>query len=201
MSVLSREQIIELGLVDGASPDQFQPNGVDLTLGSIDRFDAIYGRGGINSVGKVLPRIWESRPNDGYNTFILQQGAYLVRYGETLNLPKDVCAFVYPRSTLMRCGAMIHTAVWDAGYTGRGQGLLVVHHPQGIYLERGIPIAQVVFHRLEQQTTTGYDGSYQGEGLDPSIPDRNSQKYMDRQYHRCLEPKVVSAASVVDLVD
>lgn len=60
----------------------------------------------------------------------------------------------------------LHTAVWDAGYHGKGQSLLTVHNVQGIFLERYVRIGQLVFHRLERPTVEGYAGQYQGENLD-----------------------------------
>jgi deoxycytidine triphosphate deaminase len=57
---------------------------------------------------------------------------------------------------------MLHTAVWDAGYEGRGKGLLVVH--RGVEIEPGARIAQLVFAEANHDGT--YDGSYQGERLD-----------------------------------
>jgi dUTP pyrophosphatase len=57
---------------------------------------------------------------------------------------------------------MLDTAVWDAGYEGRGEGLLEVYHP--VELEPGARIAQLVLAEAAHEGR--YDGSYQGEGLD-----------------------------------
>jgi dUTP pyrophosphatase len=54
---------------------------------------------------------------------------------------------------------MLNSAVWDAGYTGKGEGLLEVHHE--IELERGARVAQLVLADANHDAT--YDGSYQGE--------------------------------------
>jgi deoxycytidine triphosphate deaminase len=56
---------------------------------------------------------------------------------------------------------MLNTAVWDAGYEGRGEGLLQVHHP--IELEAGARVAQLVLARAGHTGT--YDGDYQGENV------------------------------------
>jgi deoxycytidine triphosphate deaminase len=61
----------------------------------------------------------------------------------------------------MRNGTMVNTAVWDAGYEGRGEGLLQVTHP--IEIEPGARVAQLVLARAEASGT--YDGTYQGENL------------------------------------
>jgi deoxycytidine triphosphate deaminase len=57
---------------------------------------------------------------------------------------------------------MLNTAVWDAGYEGRGEGLLEVSHP--VEIEHGARIAQLVLAAANH--TTEYDGSYQRENLD-----------------------------------
>jgi dUTP pyrophosphatase len=70
-----------------------------------------------------------------------------------------------PRSSLLRSGGAIHTAVWDAGYHGRSQALLVVYNPQGFRVQRDARLLQLVFFRLEQPVRAGYQGRYLGEGL------------------------------------
>jgi dUTP pyrophosphatase len=66
------------------------------------------------------------------------------------------------RSSLLRCGASLHTAVWDAGYSGRSESLLVVHNPAGLDLEKNARVLQLVFSKLTGKSE-GYNGIYQGE--------------------------------------
>lgn len=89
--------------------------------------------------------------------------AYLLTYNETISVPADCAGIVLPRSSLMRCGAVLHSALWDPGYTGKGQGLLVVYH--NLRLHRNARIAQFVLWRMEQPAAKLYEGQYQGEGL------------------------------------
>ena len=70
-----------------------------------------------------------------------------------------------PRSSLTRSGATIHTAVWDAGYSGRSTSLLVVHSPAGFRLQRDARVMQLVFFSLARATTSGYAGAYQHENV------------------------------------
>ena len=53
--------------------------------------------------------------------------------------------------------------MWDAGYSGRGEGLLSVLNPYGYRVQRGARIAQLVFFRLSAAALEGYAGRYQGE--------------------------------------
>jgi dCTP deaminase/dUTP pyrophosphatase len=136
---------------------QLQPNGVDLTAAAIDeQTDA----GQIGRDGKTIGERREIQPNDG--VFQLEPGAYIVQYGETVRIPEKHIGFIYPRSSLMRNSCMLHTAVWDAGYEGKGEGLLEVHHD--IEIEQGARIAQLVLAEADHDGT--YDGSYQGEHVD-----------------------------------
>lgn len=137
--------------------EQIQPNGVDLTL------DSVYtqtGAGAITTDGKEIGDREELTPED--EQYELEPGAYIVQYGEQLAIPDGHVGFVYPRSSLMRNSAMLNTAVWDAGYEGRGEGLLAVNAP--ITIEQGARIGQIVYAEAEHADV--YDGSYQGENLE-----------------------------------
>ena len=61
-------------------------------------------------------------------------------------------------------GVSVPTAVWDAGYAGRGSGLLVVSSPYGLRIQHGARIAQLVLFRLTEPASTAYAGQYQHEG-------------------------------------
>jgi len=85
----------------------------------------------------------------------------VVRYAERVSIPEGHVGFLYPRSSLLRNSCMLDTAVWDAGYEGRGEGLLEVYHP--VELDRHARVAQLVFADAAHAST--YEGSYQGENL------------------------------------
>jgi len=149
--------------VEPTDEEQIQPNGVDLTLSAVHE-PREPGRIGQDTkeVGQrqaVEPeQIGEHVPD----TYYLPAGGYVVGYGETVAIPADHVGFVYPRSTLLRNACMLNTAVWDAGYEGRGEGFLQVF--QDIQIERGARVGQLVLARAEGADT--YDGDYQREGID-----------------------------------
>jgi dUTP pyrophosphatase len=89
----------------------------------------------------------------------------LITLNEVVALPLDIMALGRPRSSLLRSGVSIHTAVWDAGYQGRSQALLVVHHPEGYRVRKGARLLQLVFWRLAMPVDQGYQGTYQRENL------------------------------------
>lgn len=171
--VLSREQIQTLLRRDppliAGMPDpenQLQPNGVDLTVDSVARFSEA-GAVTVDNADRRLPAT-EPVPPDRSGRWVLVPGPYLVRFSETVNLPTTCMAYARPRSSLLRCGAALHTAVWDAGYSGQGVALLVVYNPAGFVLERQARIVQLVFHWLGQPAVEGYRGAYQGETGQPA---------------------------------
>ena len=95
----------------------------------------------------------------------LAAGSYLITFNEVVNLPLDLMALGRPRSSLLRSGVSIHTAVWDAGYRGRSQALLNVFNPAGYRVQKDARMLQLVFFRLEQPLSRGYQGRFLGENL------------------------------------
>ena len=146
---------------------QVQQNGCDLTLKKIESF---YGRGIIDfdNSKRKLSHMSEvkSIDSDGISElYDLKQGSYLVTFNEIVDIPKTLMARACPRSSLMRCGATMNMAVWDAGYEGQSQALLTIYNPEGIWLTKDARIAQIVFEELDDYVENGYCGVYQGEGV------------------------------------
>lgn len=141
---------------------QVQPNGFDLTLREVALLQSP-GRIAVADsqrlVSDLAPLVF-----DGMGFIDLMPGAYSITYNEIVHLPRNIMALATPRSSLLRCGVMVNTAVWDAGYSGRSQSLLVVYNPQGFRLQRNARIVQLVFLRLTQKTE-GYHGAYQKENI------------------------------------
>ena len=140
---------------------QVQPNGIDLTLKEIALFSSPGSLGYVNEnrvISGSSPLVF-----DGLGRMELLPGCYLITYNEVVNIPKNIMALAWPRSSLLRCGVSIHNAVWDAGYSGRSQSLLVVYNQQGFRLHKDARIVQMVFFPLNREVTEGYRGMFQGE--------------------------------------
>ncbi len=151
--------------IDPIDDEQVQPNGVDLTLEAVfeQREPGRIATDG-TEIGDRQSVELDERGDDDRETYYLPPGGYIVRYAETVRIPDGHVGYIYPRSSLLRNSCMVNTAVWDAGYEGRGEGLLQVHHD--VELERGTRIAQLVLADADHETT--YDGQYQGENVDQS---------------------------------
>ena len=168
-AVLSKQDIQKLlkqepPLIEGYIDleQQVQPNGIDFTLREIAMLQSS-GRIAVEDKQRLLS---ETTPLafDGLNFIDLMPASYIITYNEIVHMPKNVMALATPRSSLLRCGVTINTAVWDAGYSGRSQSLMVVYNPQGFRLQRNARIVQLVFFKLTQETE-GYRGVYQGENI------------------------------------
>lgn len=169
--VLSREQLRRL-IEDGSRPllsdyvdldGQLQPNGFDLTLREISRYLG-QGQIGREPGDRTLPEL-APLAFDGDGWITLEPGPYHILYNEIVSLPESLMALGRPRSSLGRSGVTIHTAVWDAGYSGRSTSLLSVLNSEGFRVQRDARVMQLVFVGLAAPTTEGYAGQYQGENI------------------------------------
>ena len=88
----------------------------------------------------------------------MKKGAYKILTNETVNLPNDLVALAFPRSSLLRMGAFIENAIWDAGFRGRSEFILVVENPFGIKLKQNCRVNQLLFFKISE--TEGYNGIY-----------------------------------------
>lgn len=164
--ILSKNEIDELLKLDPPlvedmidSETQVQVNGCELTL---DRIFAFTGQGAIafDNSERILPECTELAFDD--NGWIdLPAGSYKIISKEIVHIPKDVIAIARPRSSLLRCGASVETAVWDSGYEGKSECLLIVFNERGFRLKRGARVIQLLFVGLASETE-GYRGVYQG---------------------------------------
>jgi dUTP pyrophosphatase len=169
MTALSKHEIRNLirrnpPLIEGYSDleTQLQPNGFDISIKDIAGLQnqgKIARENSLRVISDLAPLEYDM---DGFIS--LAPGPYLITHNEIVHLPNNVMALARPRSSLLRCGVTINTAVWDAGYSGRSQSLLVVYNPQGFRLQKDARVLQMVFFLLTGDTD-GYRGKYQGENI------------------------------------
>jgi len=141
---------------------QLTPNGFDLTVSKIFSFSS---RGSLDFSNKerVLPEQVElisnkKNPEDKYGWWYLKKGAYKVRTNEVVNIPNDLVALAFSRTSLLRMGAFTQHGVWDAGFKGKGEFILVVENSEGIEVKENARLAQLVFEKTDE--TEGYQGIY-----------------------------------------
>jgi len=140
---------------------QIQPNGLELTLKEVKTYEGV-GAVDFDNSGRKLPEAKTLEfGSDGW--IHLPQGIYKVLFNEIVNIPMNLAAIAKPRSTLIRCGATLETAVWDAGYRGRSESMLVVYNTEGFKLKKDARIMQLLFYTLDAEVEKGYSGVYQNE--------------------------------------
>lgn len=159
------EGLVKSGLVEGAidAAAQTQVNGLELTVA---RVEALRGSGriGFDNADRMLPQYQQLEwGRDGW--LFLQEGCYKIVFNEIVSIPMDMCAIARPRSSLLRMGVTVETAVWDAGYKGRSEALLIVYNSEGFYLKKDARVVQLLFMRLENAVQQGYSGRYQNENI------------------------------------
>jgi dCTP deaminase len=99
---------------------------------------------------------------------------------EHFTMPMDICAVVHDKSSLARAGILVQNTFVDPGWRGFLTLEISYHVLQGVLnqtgkprelrLIAGTPIAQIVFHYLDQPTERPYQGKYQDQpaGAQPS---------------------------------
>ncbi len=166
---LNDEQLreaVENGLVENVIDleTQLTPNGFDFTAAEIHRFKDS-GKLDFSNSEREIPeteKIEPERKNSGddYGWWKLEPGAYKIRTNEIVDLPEDVIAFAYPRSSLLRMGCTIENGVWDAGFRGRSEFLLIVENDEGVEIKENARVNHIVFEKIEE-TGQSYEGRYQ----------------------------------------
>nr|MDO8082545.1 deoxyuridine 5'-triphosphate nucleotidohydrolase [Candidatus Freyarchaeota archaeon] len=139
---------------------QLTPNGFDLSLREIHTFK---GQGYVDFSNKNR-RVSETELLDFEHKLFLDPGAYKIVYNEIVDLPNNILAIGRTRSTLLRCGVSVVSAVFDAGYVGRCESLLIVSNPHGFMVEKAARVLQLIFLRLPS-SSEGYSGVYKGENI------------------------------------
>lgn len=145
---------------------QLTPNGFDLTVAKIYEFT---GTGAVDFSNKErkIPECREliaqkEKPEEKFGWWSLKPGVYKVVTNEIVRLPLDLIGVAYPRSSLLRLGAFTQTGVWDAGFEGISEFVLVVTNQLGMKLKQNARVAQLLFTKITE-TETGYTGIYQNK--------------------------------------
>ena len=112
----------------------------------------------------------------GYDVRIDQQvmlskgsRAVLASTVEHFNMPSDCIAYVKDKSTWARKFVLVQNTVIEPGWRGF-LTLEITYEGGGIeIIDKGSPIAQIVFHRLDEPCESPYGGKYQDQDRGPQI--------------------------------
>lgn len=191
MSVITKKQILsrvekgEIGFTPSLDSFQLQEHAVDLRLGFTF----------------LIPKIWHLTPrgresldithfdknNSGFFDVVeLEEGQYfellpqeyvLVNTLETIKVPKDLMAVLYPRSSTNRKGLSLDlTGIVDSGY--EGQLTLPIRnntHSQGVRLYPGERICQIVFEELKESVNARKSKYHKKDIVDGVAREKHSE--------------------------
>ncbi|MBD3210565.1 deoxyuridine 5'-triphosphate nucleotidohydrolase [Candidatus Micrarchaeota archaeon] len=158
--ILPKQHLEKGKLLEVLSSSQYQPCGVDITLKEVYNFKSQ----GVIDFDNRERKISEVEPLEfSEDRVTLRPGAYKVIFNEYVRIPSDTTAMCLPRSSLLRCGVTLECALWDPGYEGRSEALLLVKNEHGITFKRNAKIGQMVFVKLAENTDSLYEGAYKGE--------------------------------------
>lgn len=132
--------------------NQYQPAGIDLTLGKAAKLD--YNDGtvyGILKDAKILPQHIEMETQSMQvggmmkDVFVFEPlTSYVVTTDEQIKIDKYSGQFYLPRSSCLRGGVAIHTAFGDPGFNGHLSFLLINYTNKPFVIEKGARFAQLI---------------------------------------------------------
>jgi dCTP deaminase len=126
---------------------------------------------------------FEERSKSGGMSFGLSSAGYDVRIAEKtillcdvfklastvehFKMPSNLLGVVHDKSTWARRGLSVFNTVIEPGWEGYLTLELVNHGRDWLTIEAGSPIAQIVFHYLDEATDQPYNGKYQHQAAGP----------------------------------
>ena len=155
--------------------DSRTPNGLDLRLGKVYELSEEYLSYGLYEDKKIIPdhiallpeksnRLRGGLPSgelqEIYGWFLQPNRCYILEVNKKIKI-SDSCAQVYkPRSTLLRAGVSLLTAMGDASYFGNLAFLCVNHSSRPFFMEENLRFAQLVDFEVKGNSLK-YAGDYQ----------------------------------------
>lgn len=90
--------------------------------------------------------------------FVLEPGTYSLTFEQGIKLPTNKTAFIRHRSSIVRCGGIITSGIFDPGFEVDEMGAVLVV-TRMLTIEKGARVAQV--YVFENTEADAYDGQFQ----------------------------------------
>lgn len=154
--LLNADQVTEL-LITNDKGAKAQV-GYDLTLKEVKQIN-----GGIVMADKTIvdeyTEIMPTKNANGKLIYKLEPGTYSITFEQGVKLPTTRAAFIRHRSSILRCGGIITSGVYDPSfYVDEMGAVLIATKP--IIIEKGARCAQIII--FENHEAEAYDGQWQG---------------------------------------
>ena len=145
---------------------QLTPNGFDMTVRKIFEYDSP-GELDFSNSERIIPNCLEIMPvkkkeEDKYGWWNLKKSAYKILTNEEIRVPNDLIAIAFTRSSLLRMGAFTQNGVWDAGFCGKSEFILIVENNFGIKIKQNARVVQLIFENINP-IKEGYNGIHQNK--------------------------------------
>jgi len=101
---------------------------------------------------------------------IMPGGFVLISTIERFIMPKFLLGIVHDKSTWARMGLAVQNTVIEPGWCGWLTLEVTNHSQEEVTIVRGDPIAQIVFHFMDEPASVSYDGKYQNQKRGPVKP-------------------------------
>ena len=155
---LTGNEIIQKGILTNTCEEGIQQQGIDVRIKKINKVE---GNGMVPKNGKTLLPIYTQLQTSANDCWYLQPGYYEVEFEEGCNVPNNATLHFKTRSSLVRCGALVHSGQFDAGFKTNNMGaFLQVLNP--ISIQMGARIAQAIVF-TSNEVSNLYDGQWQGD--------------------------------------
>ena len=132
--------------------------GYDLTLKEVKQ---INGGAVFSDKTEVLPYLEvPTFVKEGKTVYTLSPGSYSLTFEQGIKLPTNKTAFIRHRSSILRCGAIITSGVYDPSfYVDEMGAVLIVTRP--ITIQKGARVAQIIV--FDNNDAEAYNGQWLGE--------------------------------------
>jgi len=152
----------ELGLIENLCERELKnPEGCGFDI-RVSEIFKIKNDGFLGVEDRKTPDIETIAKHDKNKEYFLKPGEYvLIKTIEKLNLPENVAALTFPRSTLQRCGILLLATQSSPGYKGELIFGLKNLGDKNFKLELGSRIAHVIFCEVKGRSAK-YRGQWQG---------------------------------------
>ena len=136
-----------------------QQNGIDLRLDEVQVADGA----SVFTLGKkadIRCKYYKLEPDSDNNRFpLFPDRQYALDFMELVDVPENMFAYIFVRSSLNRYSGIFLTGAWDSGFRGRLGGIFRPYIPT--FIERGVRVAQIVFFSAD--THRMYEGQYKDQ--------------------------------------
>lgn len=148
----------------------YQPSGMDLRLGKVfaldqndDFYGLIDGEKYLPNHNYIKPSLLKCREDDYVaGWFLKPQIPYICQVKNQIKIGDKNAQFYLPRSSLLRAGVNVYTALGDLGYNGHLSFLVINHGAKPFFIGEGERFAQLIDFEVKGGSES-YDGDYQEE--------------------------------------